>query len=355
MKKAKAIVFKDVGDIRLEEITLPSLRDDEVLVETEVTGISQGTDRAMVSGTYKGVGDRYPLIYGYLRVGVVTEIGSRVTRVARGDRVFAGLSGCRLSPSDGYGETGGAYTSHGVIHESNVVRLPDDIPSDLAALCGLGAIAYQGVVITRIQPRSRVLVAGLGAIGQFSAMLSALTGAEVIGVDPIASRRELASKLFNIRTIDPTATALRDALSSFELTSTRPWPGHNGPPTSCYEQLRWNQASGPVDVVVDTTGKAGLLESYVDLLTRAGSVCLQGYYGGEIAFDHHSVHLKRLSIHCPGGMDLVDYETVLNLARGRPELGQLVQRRMAVAHAPQELAQLLDDPTEAVGAVIDWL
>jgi threonine dehydrogenase-like Zn-dependent dehydrogenase len=118
--------------------------------------------------------------------------------------------------------------------------------------------------------------------------------------------------------------------------------------------MRWQQAGGPLDVVIDTTGIAGLVGGYVDLLAREGTLCLQGYYGGDIAFDHHPVHMKRLNFHCPGGMDLADYETVLNLVGPRPDLAELVQRRIPVDRAPEGLGYLLGHPTEAVGAVIDW-
>jgi 2-desacetyl-2-hydroxyethyl bacteriochlorophyllide A dehydrogenase len=354
LKQATAIVFKGVNQIELALVSLPALKDHEVLVETAITGISQGTDRAMVAGTYGGVHDRYPFIYGYLRVGVVVETGAGVARVSPGDRVFAGLSGCRLDPDDGYGPVGGAYTSHGVVHESDLVRLPNFVSNDLAALSGLGAIAYQGVAASRLRPRQRVLVVGLGAIGQFSAMFSAFTGAEVAGADTIASRRQLASQLFGIDTFDPAARPLVDAVPGWEPSSARPWAGRNGPPTSAYEQLRWQQASGPLDAVIDTTGKAELVGGYIDLLAREGTLCLQGYYGGEVAFDHHRAHMKRLSFHCPGGMDLADYETVLNLVRKRPDLAQLVQHRIPVERAPEDLRYLLDNPSEAVGAVIDW-
>ncbi len=354
MKEATAIVFKGVNRIELASVSLPALEQGEALVQTIVTGVSQGTDRAMVAGTYRGVHDRYPFIYGYLRVGIVIETGPGVTRVSPGDRVFAGLSGCRLDPDNGYGSVGGAYTSHGVVHESDLVRVPDLISNDLAALSGLGAIAYQGVAVSHVRPRQRVLVVGLGAIGQFSVMFSALTGAVVAGADPIESRRKLASQFFNIHTFDPTTQPLGDAVARWEPPAARPWAGRNGQPASAYEQMRWQQAGGPVDVIIDTTGIAGLVGGYVDLLTREGALCLQGYYGGDIAFAHHPAHLKRLSFHCPGGMDLADYETVLNLAGPRPDLAQLVQRRIPVDRVPEDLGYLLDHPTEAVGAVIDW-
>jgi 2-desacetyl-2-hydroxyethyl bacteriochlorophyllide A dehydrogenase len=354
VKSGRAIIFKGIGQVELAPISIPDLQENEVLVQTLVTGISQGTDRTMLAGTYRGVQDRYPLIYGYLRVGKVLETGRSVTRVAPGDRVFAGLSGSRLEPNDGYGPSGGAYTSHGVVHETDLVRLPNDISDDLAAICGLGAVAYEGVAMSNVRPRQRTLVTGLGAIGQFSALFSVLAGAEVAAADPIDSRRDLANTLCGVTTFDPGAVQLSEALTKWAPETTRPWPGRNGVPTSGYEQLRWQQAGGPIDVAIDTTGKADLVNSYIGMMNREGTICLQGYYGGDIVFDHHAAHLKRLSFRLPGGMDLQDYETVMNHARLRPDLEQLVQRRIPLERVPMELQQLLENPTEAVGAVIDW-
>src|SRR6478672_12299034 len=80
------VAFTGRGKIELVELNLPALRPNEVLVESELTAVSQGTDRAMVAGTYGGVDARYPFIYGYSRVGHVAEIGDAVTDVAVGDR-----------------------------------------------------------------------------------------------------------------------------------------------------------------------------------------------------------------------------------------------------------------------------
>src|SRR5262249_49951196 len=149
----------------LVALSLPALRPDEVLIESEVTAVSQGTDRAMVAGAYGGVEARYPFIYGYSRVGRVTAVGDAGTSATGGDGVFVGMGGTRLDPADGFGELGGSYTSHGVVHETELVRLPGELESPTAAIAALGAIAYQGVVSAGVRPGSRVLVVGLGAIG----------------------------------------------------------------------------------------------------------------------------------------------------------------------------------------------
>jgi 2-desacetyl-2-hydroxyethyl bacteriochlorophyllide A dehydrogenase len=348
----QAIVFAARERIELVEIRLPALKPDEVLVQTEVTAVSQGTDRAMVSGSYGGVEDRYPFIYGYSRVGTVAAIGDDVAGVSVGERVFVGMAGTRLDPADGFGEQGGAYTSHAVVHHSEVVRLPPEIDSGTAAVAALAAIPYQGVVVSDVQPNSRVLVVGLGAIGQFSALVSALKGAQVWAADLVESRRQLSARLTGAVPVDPAG----DIVEQIERTAWgyRPWRGRNAAPISHYEQQRWAQAAGAVDVVIDATGRSDAFAAYVPLLAREGCLCLQGYYATPLTLDFHPAHLKRIKVCCPGGLDLVDYQTMLRVL-SRVDVKELIGLEIPVAEAPARLAELLlGSPSDSVCALIQW-
>jgi len=351
MTRATAIAFTGRGQIELVDVGVPQLEAEEVLIETELTMISQGTDRAMVSGTYAGVDERYPLIYGYSRVGRILETGAGVTSLAVGDRVFAGMAGGRLDPADGFGEQGGSYTSHGVVHESEIVKLPEDVSSAVASLGAVGAIAYQGVAVSEIRPGSRVLVAGLGAVGQFSALLSRLRGAQVWAADPVAERRELASRLARVTPVDPAQNlAGRIEESAWGL---RPWRGRNARPRSRYEQLRWAGAEASVDVVIDATGRDDAFAAYLPLLAREGCLCLQGYYPRPLTLDFHAAHLKRISVRCPGGLDLFDYETVIRLLQV-VDVSALVGAEIPVADAPNRLKELFARPSGVIAALVRW-
>jgi 2-desacetyl-2-hydroxyethyl bacteriochlorophyllide A dehydrogenase len=354
MTQGRAIAFTAQDRIELVDIRLPPPRAGEVLVETELTAISQGTDRAMVGGTYGGVGERYPFIYGYSRVGRVTAVGADVRELAAGDRVFVGMAGTRLDPADGFGEQGGSYTSHGVVDESEVVKLPNDVDSRAASIGAIAAIAYQGVVSSDVRAGSRVLIAGLGAVGQFSAIFCGLRGAQVWGMDPVASRRELARRLSGAVPVDPSSEEVGERIEA-TAWGTRPWRGRNARPRSRYEQGRWAQAGGPLDVVIDATGRDDALDAYVQLLAREGCLCLQGYYATPLTLDFHAAHLKRLAIRCPGGLDLVDYETVLRLTAGR-DTAAMVALEIPVEDAPSALHNLLfRPPADVVSAVVRWL
>jgi 2-desacetyl-2-hydroxyethyl bacteriochlorophyllide A dehydrogenase len=352
MTRATAIAFTARDRIELVEVSIPSPAADEVLIRTELTALSQGTDRAMVAGTYRDVTERYPFIYGYSRIGRVIETGADVGTVAAGDRVFVGMAGTRLDPADGYGEQGGTYTSLATVHHSDVVRLPEDVASDVASLGGIAAVAYQGVAISGVRANTRVLVAGLGAIGQFSALFGRLRGADVWAMDPVAGRRALAERMSGVRALDPGD----DIAARVEADGwgSRPWPGRNGPPASRYEQRRWAQAAGVFDVVIDATGRPDAFEAYTPLLVREGTLCLQGYYATPLTLDFHPAHLKRLTIRCPGGFDQVDYETALR-AMQLVDVSPLIGQVIPVGEVPSALPELLSrGPADVVCAIVDW-
>ena len=352
MSRGRAIVFAGRDRIELVDISVPRVRPDEVLGETEITAISQGTDRVMVAGTYAGVNSRYPFVYGYSRVGRVLEAGADVSGVRASDRVFVGMAGTRLDPADGLGELGGAYTSHAVVHHADVVVLPDSVSSTTAAICALGAIAYQGVVTSNVRPRSRVLVAGLGAIGQFGALICRLRGAQVWAIDPVPERRALAGRIAGVETLAPD----EDLAARIEETAwgNRPWRGRNDEPASRYERMRWEQAAGVVDVVIDATGRTDALDAYLPLVAREGCICLQGYYAAPLMLDFHAAHMKRVTIRCPGGMDLVDYESVLRLVAGA-EVAALAGLEVLVDETPTVMRDLLlHPPSGVVSAIVRW-
>jgi bacteriochlorophyllide a dehydrogenase len=352
MRRARAIAFTGRDRIELVDLSIPDPRADEVAVETELTALSQGTDRAMVAGTYRGVAERFPFIYGYSRVGRVVAVGSDVPDIAVGDRVFVGMAGTRLHPADGFGELGGSYTSVGVVHHSDAVRLPDAIDSPTAALGAIAAIAYQGVGTSGVRANQRVLVAGLGAVGQFSAFFSALRGAQVWGMDPVTSRRDVAHAFSNATPLDPAG----DLSGQIEATAwgDRPWPGRNDAPTSRYEQWRWAQAPGVVDVAIDATGRPDAFDAYIPLVAREGTLCLQGYYAELRQLDFHAAHMKRLTIRCPGGFDQTDYTTVVRLLADT-DTSSLIGQVIPVDNVPTVMPALLSGgPSSVICAIVDW-
>ena len=147
---------------------------------------------------------RYPVVPGHEIAGVVTEIGSAVTKYKVGDHVGVGcfVDSCRTCKNckagleqycTGGGMTGtynavgkdgeptqGGYSGSIVVDENYVLRIPDSLPLDAAAplLCA-GITTFSPLRHWKAGPGTRVGVIGLGGLGHMAVKLAAAMGAEV--------------------------------------------------------------------------------------------------------------------------------------------------------------------------------
>jgi predicted dehydrogenase/threonine dehydrogenase-like Zn-dependent dehydrogenase len=133
---------------------------------------------------------------GYSAAGVVIACGANVSHVKPGDRVACAAP----------------HASLVVVGRNLCVRVPDAVSFDQAAYAAVAAIALQGVRLAKVTLGDRVLVVGLGLIGQITVALLKAQGCAVFGTDVDASKVDLA-KSFGA---DETALgAPRDLVSAF--------------------------------------------------------------------------------------------------------------------------------------------
>jgi uncharacterized zinc-type alcohol dehydrogenase-like protein len=172
----------------------------DVLIEIRYAGICH-SDIHTVRGEWGET--PFPLAPGHEIAGIVTRIGAEVTRHAVGDRVGVGcmVDSCRecvncrngqeqycLNGNTGtYGAVGadgtitqGGYTTHIVVTEDFVVRIPDGLELDVAAplLCA-GITTYSPLRHWGAGPGRKVAVVGLGGLGHMAVKLAHAMGAEV--------------------------------------------------------------------------------------------------------------------------------------------------------------------------------
>jgi len=221
----KAVVFHNVGDIRLDEVKDPKIKqDNDAIVRLTASAIC-GTDLHMVRGTLPGMVPG--TILGHEGVGIVEEVGKNVRNFSPGDRVVVGstiacgyCSYCRAGfyaqcdeanpngraagtcffggPKDS-GPIHGMQAEYARVPFANIgmVRVPEEVSDDEAILCSdIFPTGFFAADMARIKHGDTVAVFGCGPVGQF-AIASAyyLGAARVIAVDRIASRLDLARKL----------------------------------------------------------------------------------------------------------------------------------------------------------------
>jgi alcohol dehydrogenase (NADP+) len=156
----------------------------------------------------------YPQVVGHEIVGTVTEVGSEVTLHSVGDRVGVGcmVNSCRecencLSGNENYclkGNTGtyasvdvdgtitqGGYSTHVVVVEDFVLKVPESIPYEAAAplLCA-GITTYSPLAHWNAGPGKKVAVVGMGGLGHMAVKIAHAMGAHVTVLSQSLSKKE---------------------------------------------------------------------------------------------------------------------------------------------------------------------
>jgi threonine dehydrogenase-like Zn-dependent dehydrogenase len=239
----KAVVFHDVGDIRLEDVPEPQLEQaTDAIVRLTASAIC-GTDLHFIRGSVPGMRDG--TILGHEGVGVVEAIGRDVRNIAVGDRVVIPSSiacGYCAYCRDGYyaqcdnanpnGKTAGTAFYGGPVENGafnglqaekaripyahvNLVKLPDDVSDDQAImLSDIFPTGYFGADMANIKPGHTVAVFGCGPVGQFAIASAKLMNAgRVLAIDNLDDRLEMArlqgAEVINFDVDDPVQT-IRD-------------------------------------------------------------------------------------------------------------------------------------------------
>ena len=322
MSQARAIIFPEPNQVDLRSYDLPSLESGEILVQTEYSGISQGTEIWAYVGKRPEL--QFPTVPGYQTVGRVIDTGGSVTEFKVGQRVMVNTN--RLPKS--FPETWmGAHASH-IITKTAVV-VPEECDPVGAAISALPAVSLRGIRMIDVGIGDVVVVIGQGLIGQFSAQLAKLRGAVVIATDVISERLTLSKANSSDLTVNVTEQNLKEVVASL--------------------------CPKGVDAIIETTGRADQFAPCVELLRWEGQLLLQGWYSQPISFDFHATHLKKPRVAITCGFDFVDAAICLNLLRYQKlKLRELVSHLVPIEEAPGIYPRLAKNDPSFLGVVFDW-
>eukprot|EP01053_Blabericola_migrator_P004745 Blabericola_migrator_1__4744@NODE_24_length_21460_cov_93_666994_g21_i0_p6_GENE_NODE_24_length_21460_cov_93_666994_g21_i0NODE_24_length_21460_cov_93_666994_g21_i0_p6_ORF_typecomplete_len353_score47_83ADH_N/PF08240_12/1e30ADH_zinc_N/PF00107_26/1_2e18Glu_dehyd_C/PF16912_5/2_1e11AlaDh_PNT_C/PF01262_21/3_3e052Hacid_dh_C/PF02826_19/4_5e05Shikimate_DH/PF01488_20/0_00051NAD_binding_2/PF03446_15/0_0007Pyr_redox_2/PF07992_14/0_0097DUF2284/PF10050_9/0_077NqrM/PF04400_13/5_5e03NqrM/PF04400_13/0_0513HCDH_N/P len=283
------------------------VRDIDVLIEVHFCGICHSDIHQVRDDWSKG--DDYPIVPGHEFTGVVTQVGSKVTKFAVNDRVGVGcrVGSCRECKQckrdleqycshairtyrgrmpDGE-KTYGGYGKYVVVDEHFVVKLPDSLPMDTAAplLCA-GITTYSPIMHNGINKGGlKVGVVGLGGLGHMAVQYAAKMGNEVIVLSRSEAKKELALTL-----------GAKDLIAiTNEASITR------------YQ--------GTLNYIIDTVSSDKPVDVYLDLLDVDGILITVGLppVSGKLSVPPFSLIMQRKSIQgsCIGGMketqEMIDY------------------------------------------------
>jgi 2-desacetyl-2-hydroxyethyl bacteriochlorophyllide A dehydrogenase len=321
----RAIVFVEKGKVEVwDDLETPPLKPDEVRLKTLFTGITIGTERhCLLGGPYSG---GFPMIPGYQTVSEVADIGSKVEGFATGDIVFSDEG------SEPVNFAGSSWGGHTEIRNrdttGNIIKLPEGMSPTDACFLGIMGIGLKAAKRGGVKIRDRVLVIGLGLIGQACAQAANAMGAYVEGIDLMPDRRDLAA----------------------QLSCTRVWDaGMEG----IWEAVR---ADGGFDVVFETTGVEDMPDKALQSLTVSTGRMVA--IGGKFVMKYDNLSsgqgFEATIIHT-SHFGLEELQDLVRLIPARKaNTKELITHRVPVETAPEIYRQLIDDPSGMLGIVFDW-
>ncbi|MGN0342109.1 MAG: galactitol-1-phosphate 5-dehydrogenase [Roseburia sp.] len=260
----KAWRLHSVGDIRLENVPMPEVKEHEVLVEVKATGIC-GSD---IPRIYKNGAHRMPLVPGHEFSGRVAEVGTCVDQKWLGKKVGVfPLIPCRsCQPCEKglyemcrhYDYLGsrrdGAFAEYVAVPEWNLVELPENVSFEEAAMLEPMAVAVHAIRRAKINPEDAVVVYGLGTIGQFLTMFLLEQGiSNLIVIGKKEFQRETALRL--------------GVKESHYLDSTK---------DDVREFIMQHTDGYGANVIFECVGKNDTIAAVLDLAAPAGEICMVG-------------------------------------------------------------------------------
>ena len=284
--KMIAAVYYGIQDVRLEEVEVPRISPDEVLVKIKAA-LTCGTDRKMYLRGYHLV--KPPFVFGHEFAGDIAAVGADVKNFREGMRVVAANSSpcnrcfyCKIGRhslcENLLVRLEGAFAEYvaipGAIVQQNLLEIPSNVSYQEAALVEPLACVVHGVEESNIKIGDTVVVNGAGPIGLMHVSLAKLKGEKVIVTDLNKDRLKRARKLGADEIID--ASSVDQVKAVRELTE-----GKRG-----------------VDVAIEAVGLPEVWERTIAMVRRGGTVNLFGGppSGTTITIDTKLLHYSELTI-----------------------------------------------------------
>ncbi len=336
--KAKQIVFTGVNRAELLNAECREPAADEVIVKAAYTTISQGTERANISGSLDvhafkprpGETPVFPRFGGYSGAGTVYAVGTDVTEFQIGDRVAGWW---------------GLHKSYCEFPQCNLIRLEDEIAFDAASVAHIACFPMGAIRKTRLEIGESAVVMGLGILGMLAVQeLRAAGAAPVLAVDLLESRRKQA------------------------LENGADWALDSADP-GFIRQVR-ELTGGGAHIAIEVTGAGKALDQVLDVIAPKGRVALLGctrdrnftidYYRkvhgpGVSLIGAHTAARPQMDSY-PGFWTVYDEMAgILRLQKGgRLDLQKIISEVHSPAEATEVYRRMLTEPDFPVGVQFDW-
>lgn len=376
-KKAFNLSCSPISYKVYEDKPLP--KDNWIKVRNIQTGIC-GSDMTFYTCAQSATMAMYPIpcsditFLGHETVGIVEEVGSKVSKVKVGDRVVLKeyMQCCDIKGYDekdfcenckkgeyticsNYGEpskvevpTGAGFGDYYIGPETKVIKIDDTITNDQAVMIEPCAVSLHSVMKKIPETNDKVLVIGGGMIGlNIVQCIKVLQpNCEVHVMERVKDKQELCKKLGAdyIVNEDPFDYTVK-------VTNAKK-----------YKKGKNTMLLGGFDIIYDTVGKHGMFNKAIRLLKARGTYVKVGYQMTDVKFDETPIWWQELNIigvdsygmENYNGERIQSFDLVVKLLKeGKLNLDGFITHRYKMSEYKKGFTQCLRNPSETIKVVLE--
>lgn len=340
----KAAFMTDLRKMEMREISIPKIKEEEVLVRLEYVGIC-GSDVHYLE--YGKIGDFVvdgDFILGHECAGVVEKIGSKVTDIQVGDRV-ALEPGCTCGKCE-FCKTGrynlcedvkflatppyaGCLENYIAFPADMCFKLPDNMTTEEGALVEPLSVGIHAARQGNVTLGSSVVILGAGCIGLVTLLACKAFGAtDITVVDVLSKRLEYAGKLGATRTIN--ASDCDTVAKVMEIT------GQSG-----------------TDIVIETAGSPRTIAQTSLLVKRGGTIVLVGMSPQDIIpYDFSKIMAKEATIKSVFRYRNIYPQAIQAISQGIIPVKKIVTHEFDFSQTAEAFNFVIEHKEDVVKAVI---
>ncbi|HSI85751.1 MAG: zinc-binding alcohol dehydrogenase [Candidatus Methylacidiphilales bacterium] len=339
--QVQQVVITSKYEVELQSLSIDTgdLKANEVIVQTERTFISAGTELATYCAAdpcnyVPGSWCAFPFKAGYGNVGRVLDAGSRYRNFI-GKRVFTNAPHASAA----------RYETDGRYHM--LAEVPAGLTLEQAVTARMAMVSLASLDASAPGYMRWVVVIGLGMVGNLAAQLFHLTGAHVIGVDPSENRRQLARRCGIPHTVGGTQEEIAAEVSRLTGgTMARTVVDAVGHSSICLQAMGLAAQGG--EVIVLGSPRADVTGNLTEVFRTAHQkwITVKGALEWSVPAESHVEHDHTLGKRLAGLFAWI--------ADGRLKLDPLITHVLPPQQIKQAYEGLLHDKENYVGVVLNW-
>ena len=329
----KAVYLEKPWDVSIKEIAQRPLEAGEALIQIKSAGIC-GSD----IGAYRGTNGlvTYPRVIGQELAGVVLSLPEDAPEGIRvGDRVVldpylycGNCYPCSIGRTNCCNELRvlGVHVDGGmtetIAHPAHMlVKIPDNVPWELAPLAEPLTIALHGIHRLGLKAGEFVVIFGAGGIGLLAALVALHYGGRPILVDPVQERLDFAKALGVVCIVNPVREELVERVAAYT----------GGRFAEC---------------VMEASGSGKAIRDCLDVVCHAGRVAFTGWPKGETSLPTDIFTRKELDVRGARNSAGEFAEAIELIASGKVDAGRILTKVISVEEVPEMIRQIEQHPQD---------